>query len=102
MKKFKLFFTPESIKEIKAAADWYNKQQKGLGKRFKGHFKKEADKIKQNPFARSVRYEDVRFAVIAVFPYAIHYTIDEQSATIIVQALLAFKQDSVENWLKRK
>lgn len=79
MKKYTLVFTPEAIQEIRHAADWYNEQQKGLGKRFKTQLKKELDKLKQNPLSRSVRYDDVRFAVTEVFPYAAHYTIDEAS-----------------------
>lgn len=94
MKKYKLLFTPEAVQEINYVAGWYNKQQKGLGKRFKTLLKKELAKLKQNPFTRSVRYDDVRFAIPDVFPYAAHYIIDEQSGTIIIQAVLAFKQEN--------
>ena len=55
MKRYKLVFTPESIREIKQAATWYNRQQKGLGKRFTILLKKELNSLKQNPFAHSVR-----------------------------------------------
>lgn len=98
MKKYSLVFTPEAIKEIKDIADWYNQQQKGLGARFKNALKKEIDKLKPNPFTRSIRYDDVRFAVAAVFPYAAHYTIHEPSQTIIIQAVLAFAQSPHEHW----
>lgn len=102
MKKYTLVFTPESIQEIRDAADWYNVQQKGLGKRFTTQLKKELNKLKQNPFSRSVRYDDIRFAVTEVFPYAAHYTIDEAAHTIIIQAVLAFLQGPEANWKKRK
>lgn len=102
MKKYALLFTPEAIEEIRHIAEWYNEQQKGLGKRFKTQLKKELDKLKQNPFSRSVRYDDVRFAVTEVFPYAAHYIIDEAAHTIIIQAVLAFPQDPESNWKKRK
>jgi len=87
---------------MRNAADYYNEQQKGLGKRFKTQLKKELDKLKQNPFSRSLRYDDVRFAVPEVFPYAAHYTIDEEAHVIIIQAVLAFPQDPEVNWKKRK
>jgi hypothetical protein len=102
MKKYTLVFTPEAIQEMRNAADYYNEQQKGLGKRFKTQLKKELDKLKQNPFSRSLRYDDVRFAVPEVFPYAAHYTIDEEAHVIIIQAVLAFPQDPEVNWKKRK
>lgn len=92
MSTFKLVFTPEAIEEIRQATAWYNNQQKGLGKRFKTLLKKELNLIKQAPFTRSVRYDDVRLAVLDIFPYAAHYTVDEESHVIVIQAVLAFKQ----------
>jgi len=102
MKKYALVFTPEAIQEIRQATEWYNEQQNGLGNRFKTQLKKELDKLKRNPFSHSVRYDDVRFAVPDLFPYAAHYTIDEDSHAIIIQAVLAFLQDPELNWKKRK
>ena len=73
-----------------------------MGKRFKTLLRKELNKVKQNPFSRSVRYDDVRFTVVDIFPYTAHFTIDEANNTIIVQAVLAFKQDPDAYWIKRK
>jgi hypothetical protein len=101
VKKYQFLFTPEAIQEIKDIASWYDEQQRGLGKRFKTQFKKELDKVRQNPFSRSLRYDDVRFAVTPIFPYAAHYTIDENSCTVTIQAVLGFKQSPEENWGKR-
>ncbi|MDX2049136.1 MAG: type II toxin-antitoxin system RelE/ParE family toxin [Chitinophagaceae bacterium] len=101
MKKYKLFFTGEAVDEIKHIAAWYELQKRGLGKRFKTLLKEELGKIKQNPFTRSVRYDNVRFAVPAVFPYAAHYTIDEPTRTVTIHAVLGFSQDPEENWLKQ-
>jgi ParE toxin of type II toxin-antitoxin system, parDE len=102
MKKYTLVFTPEAIQEIRLVADWYNQQQKGLGKRFTIRLKKELDSLKPNPFSRSVRYDDVRFAVTDTFPYAAHYTINEEDHIIVIQAVIAFTQDPEVNWKKRK
>ena len=63
MKNYTLVFTPEAIQEIQQVVDWYNKEQKGLGKRFKALLRKEVAKLKRNPYTRSVRYDDVRFAI---------------------------------------
>jgi hypothetical protein len=101
VKKYKSLFTPEAILEIKDIVAWYDEQQKGLGKRFKTLLKKELDKVRQNPFSRSLRYDDVRFAVTPIFPYAAHYTIDENSHAVIVLAVLGFKQDPKTKWLKK-
>jgi plasmid stabilization system protein ParE len=101
VKNYALVFTPESLQEIKEVALWYNQQQTGLGSRFKASLRKELDKIKQNPFTRSLRYDDVRFAVLDSFPYAAHYTIDESTRAITIHAVLAFKQNPETHWKKR-
>lgn len=100
MKKYKILYVPEAVREIKEASKWYNKQQKNLGKRFKDELKKEINKLKQNPFSHSVRYDDVRLAKPKAFPYAAHYTIDDESKAITIQAVLAYKQDPDTNWKK--
>jgi plasmid stabilization system protein ParE len=102
MKKYSIVFSPEAIQEIRGAAEWYNEQQKGLWQRFKTLLKKEIDKLKSNPYTRSIRYDDVRFAIPEVFPYAAHYTIDEDTRKIIIQAVLAFAEDPDKTWKRRK
>lgn len=68
MKKYKIVFTAESVMEIKETVSWYNKQQKGLGQKFKSRLKEELNSIKSNPFAHSVRYDKIRFAFLLFFP----------------------------------
>lgn len=100
MKKYKLVFMPAATEHIRDIATWYNEQKKGLGKRFKDHLKTVLAEVKKNPFTRSFRYDDVRFAVVRKFPYAAHYTIDEATGTIIIHAVFAFKEDP-DKWIKR-
>lgn len=50
-------------------------------------------------FTRSFRYDIVRFAVVKRFPYAAHYTVDEDNAVIIIHAVFGFKEDP-EKWRK--
>jgi plasmid stabilization system protein ParE len=67
MSRFKIAYSPESLQEIKHIVDWYNASSKGLGARFKKHLLAEIAVIKQNPFTRSFRYDEVRFAVVKNF-----------------------------------
>ena len=101
MHGYKVAFSPESLEEIKRIVDWYNTVSKGLGNRFKKNLLTEIAAIKRNPFTRSVRYDEVRFAVVKKFPYAAHYTIDETHLLIKILALLGFAQDSGTNWKMR-
>jgi len=79
---------PLAKEDIQEAALWYNKQQKGLGKRFTTEVREKVHFIRQNPKTSHVRYNDVRTAVLSQFPFMIHFTIDEKNETIIVSAVL--------------
>lgn len=102
MRSYKLKITPEAFQEIQKAIDYYNRRSKGLGKRFYLDLQNQFIPIKKNPFARSVRYDDVRFALLERFPYAAHFTINEQTHTITIQAVLSDYQDPETNWKKRE
>ena len=101
MPRFKLSFSPESLQEIERIVFFYNVASKGLGARFKKNLLVELTAIKQNPFTRSFRYDNVRFAVVKKFPYAAHYTIDEKKQVIKIQGVFGFSQDSEANWKLR-
>ncbi len=101
MAGYKVLFAPETLKEIKEIVDYYNNESKGLGARFKSNLFDEIKAIKARPLTRSFRYDDVRFAVVDKFPYAAHYTVDQTSKLIKIQAVLAFAQDDKANWRKR-
>jgi hypothetical protein len=101
MPRYKLIYSPESLQEINNIVDYYNQVSKGLGGRFKKALLAAIATVKKNPFAHSVRYDDVRFAVAKKFPYAAHYTIDPDNLLIKIQAVFAFDQDSEANWKVR-
>ncbi len=88
---YKVVYTSAAIEHIKNIAAWYNKQQKGLGARFKTTLKTEIKAIQKNPLARSFRYDDVRFAVVKKFPYAAHYTVTDN--IIIIHAVFGFSEN---------
>ena len=73
--------------DILEAAKWYNKKSRGLGKRFTAEAREKVRFIRQNPTASNVRFDNVRTAILDIFPYMLHYTIDETSRTVIVSAV---------------
>lgn len=73
--------------DITYAADWYNSKQKGLGKRFTNEVRSKVLYIRKNPKASTVRYDDTHCAVLDVFPFMIHYTIDQSNQTVIIAAV---------------
>lgn len=85
---YKPLILPSAKRDIEEAARWYDKKQKGLGKRFIGEVREKVNFIKQNPEACNLRYDNVRTAVLNVFPFMIHYIIDEINKYLIITAVL--------------
>jgi plasmid stabilization system protein ParE len=97
---YRSLILPPAKEDIRDAARWYNKQSQGLGKRFIAEVRDSVQFIKQNPTASSIRYDEVRTTVLKVFPFMIHYTIDEDNKTVVISAVLHTSRDP-EVWKKR-
>ena len=97
---YKSVILPLAKEDIREAAKWYNGQQKGLGKRFTAEVREKVHFIRQNPKATNVRYNSVRTAVLNVFPFMIHFTIEEKNKTIVISAVLHTSRDP-EIWKTR-
>lgn len=95
---YNLIILPLAKQDIKETANWYNTKQKDLGKKFIKAIRKEAVKIKKNPLLYKVRYDNIRTALIEIFPYLIHFSI--QDTTIIIKAVYHTSRDS-EIWIER-
>jgi plasmid stabilization system protein ParE len=63
-------------------------QAKGLGKRFTTHLRHKLNHLKQNPYTAANRYDEVKTAVIDIFSFMAHYTIDGPQKLIIISAVL--------------
>ncbi len=97
---YKSVILPLAQEDIREATQWYNKQSPGLGNRFSGEIRKSVRFIKQNPAACNIQYDEVRTAVLKVFPFMIHYTIDKDNKAVIISAVLHTSLDPQE-WEKR-
>ena len=97
---YKSVILPLAKEDIREAAKWYNKRQNGLGKRFTAEVREKVHFIRQNPKGTNVRDDEVRTAVLNVFPFMVHFTIDEKNETIIISAVLHTSRDP-ELWKNR-
>ena len=79
---------PLAKEDIRQAALWYNQKSQGLGQRFTEEVRDLVRFIRQNPTASHVRYDDVRTSALNIFPYMVHYTVDEPNKTVIISAVL--------------
>ena len=68
--------------DIEVGVKYYNEQQLGLGKRFAKEVRYSFISIKTNPFYCGIRYNDIRCAVVSVFPFMDHYKIELASKTV--------------------
>jgi plasmid stabilization system protein ParE len=98
---FKTQILPAARNDIREAALWYDEQQKGLGKRFIQFIRSKVRRISSQPTLYALKYAAVHTAIVDVFPFMIHFVIDEQQKTIIVTAVLHTSQ-SPDIWKKRE
>lgn len=87
-------------KDIQEAAIWYNQRRKGFGNTFTKEVREKVKFICQNPHASNVRYDLVRTTILNVFPFMIHYSIDEENKTLIISAILHTSRNP-KIWRKR-
>ncbi len=85
---YKVIILPIAKLDINEAAVWYNEKQIGLGKRFITEARQKVNQIKRNPFISVNRYDEIRTAVLEVFPFMIHYSVNEAEKTILILAVL--------------
>jgi plasmid stabilization system protein ParE len=74
--------------DIREAALWYNLQKKELGKKFALKVRQKLNLIRKSPYSYTTRYDEVKTAVLDVFPFMVHYTVDEHEKIVTVYAVL--------------
>jgi len=97
---YKCVILPLAKQDILEAALWYNKCSSGLGRRFTAEVREKIRLIRQNPLASNVRYDGVRTSVLSIFPYMLHYSVDEVNKTVIIYAVFHTSRDP-ELWESR-
>lgn len=67
----RLVISKTALKDIDAGINYYQRQQKNLGRRFEQAAHTTFKKIQKFPFAASFAYQTVRYKMISKFPYII-------------------------------
>lgn len=97
-------YTVINHKEVKndvlEAKEFYKSKQTGLEKRFATEVKNTINYFIKNPLLFQVKYKKVRVAYTEVFPFGVHYHLDEKTNTITVMGVFHTSL-SPDNWLKR-
>ena len=98
---YKIIYAPDVKNDIQSAINWYNQQQKGLGKLFLKELKKHFNYIKDNPNGFAVRYDNTRCLPVNKYPYMIHYKTNETIKTVFVNAVF-HTSINPSNWKNRR
>src|SRR5690606_40779044 len=93
MKRYSIVILPAALNDIRKAKDWYNEQQLGLGARFTKAVRAIVKRVAHYPYHYAVRYSQTRMAQLTVFPYLIHYYIDEAHTSVEIIASLSASRD---------
>jgi len=92
MKKYAVFYLDEVKNDLLSSKQWYAREQEGLDERFVLVVKEAIANIVKMPSAYAIRYKNVRIAHTKVFPYNIHFYIDERKKQIIITGIVHNKR----------
>lgn len=84
MKRYKVHLIPAAYKDLEDARAWYRKINPELPKRLNYQIKIAMEQIRSLPAGYAIRYQNVRIANIAVFPYAVHFIIEDPGTVVVI------------------
>lgn len=98
--KFSLVFEPEAKDEFDEAHDYYERAQKGLGKKFRLAVRESPGRIIRTPLSRGVIYPpDVRRVLVSKYPYAVMYRVKSNNQIRVVAVCHSSRNPLI--WQKR-
>jgi plasmid stabilization system protein ParE len=89
---------PRATSELESAADYYERQRRGLGKRFRKAFEAALGRLLHSPKMYGVEVDDIRACPLHRFPYTIYYAELQDRIWVIA---VAHQHRRPEYWLRR-
>ena len=96
--RFTIRISPAAARDAEAAAQWYNRERTGLGRRFLAEVKRVSKRIREAPLQLPLVDEGVRRALLRTFPYAIFFSTD---ANVIVVVAIVHLHRRPDSWRDR-
>lgn len=84
MRRCKIYLIPAAHADLVEARSWYRQINLELSKRMTLHVKTAIDKLRTFPTTYAIRYQNVRISNLPVFPYPIHFTIENPKKVVII------------------
>ncbi|HSR51614.1 MAG TPA: type II toxin-antitoxin system RelE/ParE family toxin [Acidobacteriota bacterium] len=97
MTNYRVVAQPLVDQDVEAAFEWYHSEKPGLGYKLLDQLRACYDRILQ-AFKYQVLRFGIRRALLARFPYAVYYAVEEN--LVVVLAVLHAKRDPAE-WQRR-
>ena len=86
--KYLIVTTANARRDVQDAIDWENMRKPGLATRFLADLDGKLMVVSNSPYLFTIRYDNVRCALTDIFPYLIHYLIDEPGQRVIILRIL--------------
>ena len=86
--------------DVLSAKVWYKAKSLELENRFSTEIKKTIASIGKNPFLFQVKYLSIRTAFTEIFPYGIHFHVNEKTEIITIVGVF-HTSISPNNWKNR-
>jgi hypothetical protein len=86
------FFLDVVENDIALAKQWSAEQQKELDVRFAASVKETISIISKMPTAYAVRYKNIRIAHTKVFPFNVHFYVDEVKSQVVIIGIVHNKR----------
>lgn len=90
--------SPSAAHDVSSAAEWYDSERAGLGRRFLAEVKRVSKRVQHAPGQLPLVDDGVRRALLRTFPYAMFFSVE--SDAIVVPAVLHLRRDP-EEWRRR-
>ena len=96
---FEIILDERAKQDLDKAFNYYNQKQDGLEEKFAADVESAFKTLEKNPFFR-VRYKEFRCLPLEVFPYMVHYIIDENNSEITIYGIVNTYLNPETNWFK--
>ncbi len=79
----RIVFRRQAREEVNESAAWYERQTRGLGRRFRDRVAEVLDRISRTPEIHGVVYRGVRCAKVRRFPFGVYYQFEPTRVVVI-------------------
>jgi plasmid stabilization system protein ParE len=96
---FEIILSEKAKEDVDKAFTYYNQKQEGLGNKFATDLNSAFQTLEKNPFFR-IRYKDFRCLPLEVFPYMLHYVVNENNSEVTIYGIINTSLNPETNWFK--